>query len=195
MKQWEADGLPPMRLSVNISPRQLKQQNIYEFVTRILVETGVEPSMLQLELTESALMETADSTIRPLVELYEKGVQIALDDFGTGYSSLIYLRRFPITSLKVDGSFVGEIASDPGDAAITAGLIALGRSLGLRVVVEGVETPEQLEFLRSQQCDEVQGFLVSRPVTAEAFADLVRSGRATDIVLPAKSSSSKPRRA
>ncbi len=195
MKQWEAAGLPPMRLSVNISPRQLKQHSVYDFVMRVLAETGVEPSMLQLELTESALMETADATIRPLVELYEKGVQIALDDFGTGYSSLIYLRRFPITSLKVDGSFVGEIASDPGDAAITAGLIALGRSLGLRVVVEGVETPEQLEFLRSQQCDDVQGFLFSRPLPAEGFAELVRSGSITEILFPAKSAPSKRHRA
>jgi diguanylate cyclase (GGDEF)-like protein len=176
MKSWIDSGLPPIRLSVNISPRQLKQQNLFDAVSLALSESGLDASLLQLELTESALMENADATIQPLVELYGKGVQIALDDFGTGYSSLIYLRRFPISVLKIDGSFVGEIASDPGDAAITAGLIALGRSLGLRVVVEGVETREQLECLRSQKCDEVQGYYISRPLDAAAFGELLRAG-------------------
>jgi EAL domain-containing protein (putative c-di-GMP-specific phosphodiesterase class I) len=168
--------LAPIRLSVNISPRQLKQQNLFDAVSLALSKSGLDASLLQLELTESALMENADATIQPLVELYDKGVQIALDDFGTGYSSLIYLRRFPISVLKIDGSFVGEIASDPGDAAITAGLIALGRSLSLRVVVEGVETREQLECLRSQECDEVQGYYISRPLDAAAFGELLRAG-------------------
>ncbi|HEX9595722.1 MAG TPA: EAL domain-containing protein, partial [Anaerolineales bacterium] len=173
-KAWRAAGLTPIRMAVNISPRQLKQQNLCEVVTQVLSETGVEPETLELELTESALMESSDATIQPLIELYSRGVRISLDDFGTGYSSLMYLQRFPINTLKIDGSFVRDITTDPGDAAIASGLIALAHSLNLNVTAEGVETAGQLDFLRRKGCDEVQGNLISMPIDAESFALLLR---------------------
>ena len=143
---------------VNISPRQLKQENLFNTVSQAAVRNRISArTRLELELTESALMESAEETIKPLVELSAKGVQISLDDFGTGYSSLVYLRRFPISKLKIDASFVRDITTDVGDAAIASGLIALAHSLDLRVTAEGVETMEQLEFLRRRKCDDVQG--------------------------------------
>lgn len=173
-RAWMDEGLPPMRISVNISPRQLQQQDIYELVTQTLNATGQPPEALQLELTESALMESADSTVSPLKELSERGVRVALDDFGTGYSSLIYLRRFPIHNIKIDRSFVRSIPYDAGNAAIASGLVALAHGLNLKVVAEGVETLEQLRFLRRKGCDEIQGFAVSRPLPADEFAQLVQ---------------------
>ncbi|MBI1353206.1 MAG: EAL domain-containing protein [Acidobacteria bacterium] len=172
-KAWIEQGLPPVRVSVNISPRQLLQQDIFNLVTDTLAATEQPPEALQLELTESALMESSESTVTPLKELYAKGVRISLDDFGTGYSSLIYLRRFPIHNIKIDQSFVRSIPHDEGNAAIASGLIALAHSLNLQVVAEGVETMEQLRFLQERGCDEVQGYVVSQPVPAEAFGRLL----------------------
>jgi EAL domain-containing protein (putative c-di-GMP-specific phosphodiesterase class I) len=141
-----------------------------------LFEADLGPESLELELTESALMESTEETIKPLVDLFAKGVQISLDDFGTGYSSLMYLRRFPISNLKIDASFVRDITTDPGDAAIASGLIALAHSLDLRVTAEGVETMEQLEFLRRRCCDHVQGHVISPPLSAESCTELLRRG-------------------
>jgi EAL domain-containing protein (putative c-di-GMP-specific phosphodiesterase class I) len=152
-------------------------------VTSALTKSGLEPSLLQLELTESALMENSDATVRPLIELYTKGVHVALDDFGTGYSSLVYLRRYPISSLKVDETLVRNIASDPGDAAIASGLIALAHSLDMRVIVEGVETAEQLAFLRAKHCDEVQGYFLSQPLDSEGFFQLLKNGNDLESLL------------
>jgi|GEM_PF-330246 len=174
-REWIAAGLPAMRISVNISPRQLMQQDIYSVVTETLNAFDQPPEALQIELTESALMESADSTVGPLKELFEFGVRIALDDFGTGYSSLIYLRRFPIHNIKIDRSFVRSIPYDSGNSAIASGLIALAHSLKLQVVAEGVETMEQLRFLRKKGCDAIQGFVVSRPLPADDFAQLAQS--------------------
>jgi diguanylate cyclase (GGDEF)-like protein/PAS domain S-box-containing protein len=176
LKAWQDAGLPRIRLAVNISPRQLKQENLYTTVSQALFEANLTPDCLDLELTETALMESNEDTIRPLVELYAKGVQVSLDDFGTGYSSLMYLRRFPISNLKIDASFVRGITSDPGDAAIASGLIALAHSLDMTVTAEGVETLDQLEFLRQRHCDEVQGHVISPPVDAAAFTELLRRG-------------------
>ncbi len=173
-RAWIDAGLPAMRVSVNISPRQLQQQDIYSLVTETLASFGQPPEALQLELTESALMESADSTVAPLKELFERGVRISLDDFGTGYSSLIYLRRFPIHNIKIDRSFVRSIPHDSGNSAIASGLIALAHSLKLNVVAEGVETLDQLRFLRSKGCDEIQGYVVSEPLTAADFARLIQ---------------------
>ncbi len=182
IQAWRKAGLPPVRLAVNISPRQLKQQDLFDIVMRTLSEAGLDPGTLELEMTESALMEGNDSTIKPLVELYDKGVQIALDDFGTGYSSLIYLRRFPISTLKIDSAFVKGIITDPGDAAIASGLIALAHSLNLKVTAEGVETRQQMGFLQAKNCDEVQGHLISAPLDHEAFGELLRRG----VTVPAR---------
>jgi EAL domain-containing protein (putative c-di-GMP-specific phosphodiesterase class I) len=128
-------------------------------------------------------MENSDATVRPLIELYTKGVHVALDDFGTGYSSLIYLRRYPISSLKIDETLVRNIASDPGDAAIASGLIALAHSLDMRVIVEGVETAEQLAFLRAKHCDEVQGYFLSPPLDTADFFQLLKSGNDLESLL------------
>ncbi len=173
-KAWHEAGLPPVCVSVNVSPRFVQSSGFFEAVMEALGESGLDPALLQLELTESALMENADSSVKPLVELYTRGVQVSLDDFGTGYSSLVYLRRYPISALKIDESLVREITTDPGDAAIASGLIALAHSLDLRVIVEGVETREQLAFLQSKKCDGVQGFIISPPLEAEAFAQLLQ---------------------
>jgi EAL domain-containing protein (putative c-di-GMP-specific phosphodiesterase class I) len=166
---------------VNISPRQFRQQDVGFVVTRALARAGIDPSLLQLELTETALMEHGEVTLRPLMELYAQGVQIALDDFGTGYSSLIYLRRFPIGTLKIDESFVSQILVNPSDAAIASGLIALAHSLDLTVVVEGVESPEQLVFLQNKGCDAIQGHVISRPIDPDAFARFLRQWRGLSV--------------
>ena len=174
-RAWIEAGLPALRISVNISPRQLLQQDIYILVTETLSAFGQPPEALQLELTESALMESSEATVAPLKELYARGVRISLDDFGTGYSSLIYLRRFPIHNIKIDQSFVRSIPRDEGNSAIASGLIALAHSLNLRVVAEGVETIEQLRFLRDKGCDEIQGYVVSRPLPADEFTRIMES--------------------
>jgi diguanylate cyclase (GGDEF)-like protein/PAS domain S-box-containing protein len=180
---WREAGLPPIRVSINISPKFLKEPQFLGAVTAALAASGLEPSLLQLELTESALMENSDATVRPLIELYTKGVHVALDDFGTGYSSLIYLRRYPINSLKIDESLVRNIAADPGDAAIASGLIALAHSLDMRVIVEGVETAEQLAFLRAKHCDEVQGYFLSPPLDTADFFQLLKNGNDLESLL------------
>ena len=176
-KAWEKDGLPSLQLSVNVSPRQFNRHDVFEVVNRTLEQSGLDPSLLLLELTESALVENADTTITPIVELYARGVEIALDDFGTGYSSLIYLRRFPISVLKISESFTRQIATNPGDATIATGLLALAHSLDLRVVAEGVETEEQMDFLRLKKCDAVQGHIISPPVAAADFTTLLKRRR------------------
>ncbi len=168
VRDWEAAGLPALRLAVNLSARQLRQGEIVETVIATLAETGLPAAQLELELTESMLMdgETHADTLRRLSDL---GLQLAIDDFGTGYSSLSYLKRFYVDTLKIDRSFVRDTPDDPEDCAITTAVIALGRSLNLRVVAEGVETEAQMAFLRERGCDEIQGYLLSRPLPPDAF--------------------------
>ncbi len=139
----------------------------------ILTETGLEPRYLELELTETFLMQDSKSTVAVLQALKDMGVQLALDDFGTGYSSLSYLKRFPIDTLKIDQSFVRDLTTDADDASIVSAVISMGKSLHMRVVAEGVETREQLAFLREQSCPEGQGYYFSRPVLAEEFTQLL----------------------
>jgi len=180
-RAWQDDGLPELILGVNVSPRQFRDQRVADMVARILRSTGLEPWFLELELTEGLAMETADQTMTALHDLRAMGVQSSLDDFGTGYSSLSYLTRLPIERLKIDKSFVARIGPDPDgeDAAIVRAVIVLAHSLGLQVVAEGVETPEQLVFLQEHGCDLMQGFLYSRPVPPEALREmLVRELRA-----------------
>lgn len=169
-KAWQEAGFAPLVMSVNVSPRQFRQDQFVQTVAQVLRETGLEARYLEIELTESAVMHDAEEFVAMLNELNDLGVQIAIDDFGTGYSSLSYLKRFPVDRLKVDRSFVQDIASDADDATIVRTIIALGHNLGLKVVAEGVETDEQLEFLRENECDELQGYLYGRPLTAEEFA-------------------------
>ncbi len=173
-RAWQDAGLPPLRMAVNLSARQFRQDNLVEMIDGILQETGISPKLLELELTEGLLMENTNETSLVLAQLKSRGVQVAIDDFGTGYSSLSYLKRFPIDRLKIDRSFVRDIITDSNDAAIAVAVISLGRSLGLSVIAEGVETPDQLEFLGVQKCDEYQGFHFSRPVPPEEIVCLFK---------------------
>jgi len=183
-KAWQDAGLPPFIVSVNLSMRQFHQHDLADRIRAILEETGLEPRWVGLEITESmtADVEFAYETLRKLKEV---GVQISLDDFGTGYSSLSYLKRYPIDKLKIDRSFVADLERDRNDAAIVSTIAAMARHLNLRVTAEGVESEEQLRFLRSEMCEEAQGFYYTRPVTADAFVrwyeehnkDLEASGR------------------
>jgi diguanylate cyclase (GGDEF)-like protein/PAS domain S-box-containing protein len=176
VRAWRDAGLPEIMLSVNISARQFKRSDVVRTVSRALAETGLPARCLELELTESLVMENAEEFIETLNALKKLGVSLSVDDFGTGYSSLSYLKRFPVDRLKIDQSFVRDIGTDPNDAAIARAVIQLGHSLDLRVTAEGVETAEQLQFLREHDCDEVQGYLLSRPLTVEKTAELLRNG-------------------
>jgi diguanylate cyclase (GGDEF)-like protein len=173
-RAWQDAGLPPLRMAVNLSARQFRQDNLVEMIDSILQESGISPKLLELELTEGLLMENTSETSMILEQLKSRGVQVAIDDFGTGYSSLSYLKRFPIDRLKIDRSFVRDIITDSNDAAIAVAVISLGRSLGLSVIAEGVETPDQLEFLGVQKCDEYQGYHFSRPVPPEEIVCLFK---------------------
>ena len=164
---WMSEGLPPFRMAVNLSARQFKQENLPDMVAEIIAEIGIDPHLLELEITESAAMDNIDTTILHLHRLREMGVELAIDDFGTGYSSLSYLKRFPANRLKIDRSFVLGIETDSDDAAIAAATIALAHKLGKEVVAEGVETEAQLIFLRDQHCDIIQGYYFSRPMPAK----------------------------
>jgi diguanylate cyclase (GGDEF)-like protein len=170
---WQMSGLPPLRMAVNLSARQFEQQNLVELVTEVLEETGLEANYLELEITESLVMNDVQQSIAILKQLHERGIALALDDFGTGYSSLNYLKRFPIDTLKIDQSFVRHITSDPNDAAVIRAIIALGSSLQLNITAEGVETQEQLDYLIVHRCDEVQGYYFSRPVPADSVRTLL----------------------
>jgi EAL domain-containing protein (putative c-di-GMP-specific phosphodiesterase class I) len=162
-----------MRVAVNVSARQLRRRDFCETVASALATSGLPADLLELEITESSVMENPQEAIIILERLGRMGVTLAIDDFGTGYSSLAYLKLFPIDHLKIDRSFVADIETDLNDRAIAFGTIALAHSLGLRVIAEGVETEDQLDLLRANGCDEVQGFLFSKPLnSAAAFAYL-----------------------
>jgi EAL domain-containing protein (putative c-di-GMP-specific phosphodiesterase class I) len=175
LQAWIAEGLPPMRVAVNLSVRQLLQKNFADTVEGALNDTGLAPHLLELEITESTLMEHAQDTLQALHRLRALGVRLSIDDFGTGYSSLSYLKRCPVDIIKIDRSFVGDVPQDADDAAIIAGIIALAHSLRLEVVAEGVETAAQLAFLREQRCDMLQGWHLSKAVPAAEFAAFIRA--------------------
>lgn len=179
LKVWQSSGVcHGVAMAVNLSARQFKQHNIVKMVSRILQETGCAPESLELEITESVVMDDPEAAVAILQQLSDMGVSLAIDDFGTGYSSLSYLKRFPIDALKIDRSFVRDITIDSDDAAIAKAVIALAHSMKLKVIAEGVETAEQLEFLREQQCDQMQGYFLSRPVSATQLAQLLIENRA-----------------
>ncbi len=178
-RAWADAGLPRTTMAVNISAMEFRNEGFLDGVFAILEETKLDPSILELELTESVLMKHAESTETILKTLRTKGVQVAVDDFGTGYSSLSYLRKFPIDALKIDQSFVRQITTVPDETTIVTAIISMGRSLNLRVVAEGVETQAELAFLQAHQCDEAQGYFFSRPVLPEKFAKLLETGMAS----------------
>jgi len=170
---WSREGLPKLCVSVNLSVRQLKPGRLVNLVQQALDASGLPANQLELEVTESLLMEDVEAARMSLTELKDIGVRISVDDFGTGYSSMNYLKRFPIDTLKIDQTFVREIPTDPDDTAITSAIIALGHALRLDVVAEGVETYPQMHFLQDQGCDRAQGYLLSRPKPAPEFAEWV----------------------
>jgi predicted signal transduction protein with EAL and GGDEF domain len=172
---WRDSGLAPPRLAVNISAVELRSRDLVPGVAAILTETGFDPQCLELELTETYLMQDSKSTALVLSSLKELGARLALDDFGTGYSSLSYMRRFPIDTLKIDQSFVRDLTTDADDASVVSAVINMAKSLHMGVVAEGVETSEQSRFLEEHECVEAQGFYFSRPMNAEAFADFLRA--------------------
>ncbi len=173
-RQWQQDGLAAIRVSVNLSVKQLRQGNFVSLVRQVLEETGLPAAMLELELTESQLLDDIDNAISISEQLRALGVKLAIDDFGTGFSSLSYLKRFPVDYVKIDRSFISELEHSSQDAAITRAIIAMVHSLERKVVAEGVETQAQMDFLKANHCDEIQGYLLSPPVPAEQFAELLR---------------------
>jgi diguanylate cyclase (GGDEF)-like protein len=173
-RAWREDGMRPLRVAVNLSAQQFKQKMLFEIVSGALARANLEPRYLEVELTESAVMEDGEKSVQILRRLSEHGVRIAVDDFGTGYSSLSYLRRLPLDKLKIDRAFIREIATSREDAEIVRAIVTLAHSLRLKVVAEGVETDDQLRFLRSLGCDLYQGYLCSPPVKPDEFAALVR---------------------
>jgi diguanylate cyclase (GGDEF)-like protein/PAS domain S-box-containing protein len=177
-RAWQEQGYPPLRISVNISGKQLNGADIVGMVRRILIETGCDPKLLGLEITESAVMADPRDAIRVMDLLHELGVEVAIDDFGTGYSSMAYLKRFALDRLKIDGTFIRGTPDDKDDVAIVQATIALARQFRLRVTAEGVETPAQRTFLQEHDCDTIQGFLVSAPVPGQDLGQMLVQGSA-----------------
>ncbi|ROL75789.1 diguanylate cyclase [Pseudomonas chlororaphis] len=173
--EWQRQGLPAIRVSVNLSVHQLRQGKLVSQVRSVLDETGLAPHFLELELTESHLLDSVEHIVSTFQQLRDLGVKLAIDDFGTGYSSLSYLKRIPVDYVKIDQAFIRGLSEGGADAAITRAIIAMAHGLSLKVVAEGVEHPGQLAFLKEQKCDEVQGYLISRPVEAEGLAALLRA--------------------
>ncbi len=173
-KQWQDEGLCSIPIAVNLSTRQFQQKNLLDVIDQALNDTKLEPRYLELEITESILMDDVEEAIFILKEFKNRGIKISIDDFGTGYSSLNYLKRFPIDKLKIDQSFVRDITVDPDDASITKAVIALGHNMHLEVIAEGVETKDQLIFLYEHQCNEAQGYYFSRPISACKFCEFLK---------------------
>ena len=172
-RAWQVAGLPPIRVSVNTSPIDFRQRDFVEGVEQVLAQTGLGPEWLELEITEGVLMQNIDVTMTALARLKALGTRLAIDDFGTGYSSLSYLRRFPIDVLKIDQSFIRGLSDNHNDAALVSAIISLGKTLGLNVIAEGVETAGQLAFLKAHHCEEGQGYFFSKALPADAFARLL----------------------
>ncbi len=175
IKAWQEEGCPVPRVSVNVSSQQFTQRDFLDRVLRIIWQSAIKPDCLEIEITESLLMNDMKHTADTLQAVRDAGILVSVDDFGTGYSSLSYLKLFPVDTLKIDRSFVRDLHSDSDDAAICAAIIAMSKELGLRVVAEGVERREQLEFLARHGCEEIQGFLFSKPLPAEHFSDLIKN--------------------
>jgi diguanylate cyclase (GGDEF)-like protein/PAS domain S-box-containing protein len=186
LKRWRSHGLNEISIGVNVSVLQLLRGNLPEQLRNLIQELGVPANRIELEVTESMVMQNAEQTTTVLNELRKLGVTLAIDDFGTGYSSLVYLKRLPIDTLKIDKEFIGDLTRDPDDEAITATVITMGHSLGLNVIAEGVESEQQLSYLREQGCDEIQGFWLSVPLDAHRCLAFIRSWQpATVAAIPA----------
>jgi EAL domain-containing protein (putative c-di-GMP-specific phosphodiesterase class I) len=171
---WQHQGLRPVAVAVNLSPRQFVDENLLHDVDDALAMSGMSPALLQLEVTESMVMQNVPRAVRLLDALRSRGIRLAIDDFGTGYSSMSLMKQFPIDTLKIDRSFVRDLPNDSEDKAIAQAIISMGKALGMTIIAEGVETTEQQTFLRDHACDEMQGFLFSKPVLPEQLADMLR---------------------
>jgi diguanylate cyclase (GGDEF)-like protein len=180
-RAWQIDGVPSLRVSVNLSASQFRDSGLVDSIRRALDDAGLQARYLEVELTESAVMSDPEKSIAILEQLSAMGVLVSVDDFGTGYSSMSYLRRFPIDKLKIDRVFIDEIVSRPEDASIVRAIVSLAHSLRLKVVAEGVETPAQLDFLKTAGCDEYQGYHFSRPLPAAEFERLIRESHSADV--------------
>ncbi len=185
-KSWQEQGLPPLRIAVNLSARQFAHERLLQDVARVLNETGLDAASLEFEITESMVMHNPEHAVILLKKLKAMGIHLSLDDFGTGYSSLNYLKRFPIDSVKIDRSFIRDIPGNSDDVAITRAIIAMAHSLRLKVIAEGVETGEQLRFLRDHECDEMQGRYFSKPLPGNEFSRLLRNGAAAGAALSSR---------
>lgn len=185
-RAWTKGGLPAVTMAVNVSAIEFRDKNFLNRLFEVINETGLDPRLLELELTESVLMKHAASTAVILQSLREAGIRLAIDDFGTGYSSLSYLRKFPVDAVKIDQTFIRQISADD-DTTIVKAVIGMARGLKLRVIAEGVETPEELAFLRAYRCDEAQGYYFSRPVPARQFAMMLKDAMLKDVMLQAAS--------
>jgi EAL domain-containing protein (putative c-di-GMP-specific phosphodiesterase class I) len=173
VRSWQKQNLPSLTVAVNLSARQFTDDQLVAETARTLAELDMDPKLLELEITESMMMQNPAKTIQALTGLKAMGIRIAIDDFGIGYSSLSHLRQFPIDIIKIDRSFIQDVPGDPADEAITEAIIAMGKSLKITVVAEGVESIEQLEFLAQRSCEEIQGFFFSKPLPADEFTRLL----------------------
>jgi EAL domain-containing protein (putative c-di-GMP-specific phosphodiesterase class I) len=182
---WKAAGLPIVPVAINLSVVQFRDASLCDAVGEAMRASGLDPAMVELELTESIAMDDSSFTIDMVARLHALGIGLSIDDFGTGYSSLSYLKRFKIDKLKIDQSFIRDLHSDPDDAAIVTAIIGLAKGLGFRTIAEGVETQGQLDFLREHQCDEIQGYFYSKPVPADEFARLLAHQRDQAVRMPA----------
>jgi EAL domain-containing protein (putative c-di-GMP-specific phosphodiesterase class I) len=175
VRKWQDEGIPAVSIAVNVSAVQFRQEDFCELIRRVLHETGLAPQYLELELTEGLLLANADVTFSVLQELKAMGLTLAIDDFGTGYSNFNYLRQFRVSKLKIDRSFIRDVAVNPDDAAITTAILSMAKSLNLKVIAEGVEDEAQMSFLRAHQCDEIQGYYFSKPLAVDKVAGKLRS--------------------
>ena len=192
VRAWQDRGLPVMRVAVNVSALQFRRLDLVETVRRALSDAGLDARYLEIELTETALMTHPEESVEILERLSRMGVIVSVDDFGTGYSSMSYLRRFPIDKLKIDRSFINHLMTSADDASIVRAIISLAHGLRLKVVAEGVETAEQVACLQKLGCDQFQGFYFSRPVTAMAFEELMRTAARRERHLQRKRSGPHP---
>jgi len=167
IRQWQCEGRGPLRIAINVSARQVLEKDFLDQLIRVLAESRLDAQSLELEITETSIMENSESAIRVLTDLRRMGVRVSIDDFGTGYSSLSYLKHLPIDTVKLDRSFVNGATTDPKDAALVMAIVTLAHNLNLQVIAEGIETVEQHDFLRSLKCEEGQGYLLGRPAPAE----------------------------
>lgn len=184
IRTWQSEGITARPVAVNLSARQFRQKNLAAELGSIIEASGVDPGLIELELTESSLMSDSEAAVQALMEIKTRGIRLSVDDFGTGYSSLAYLKRFPLDSLKIDRAFIRDVTTDVDDATIALTIINLARSLKLKVIAEGVETQEQLEFLRIHGCDEMQGYYFSRPLPVEQITAALHEGRRLELPTP-----------